>query len=54
MAVAVPQFVTLLLMAQMLSQDGVVNVILQNMGLIKEPIKFLTDTSNPTLAKLQL
>ncbi len=54
MAVAVPQFVTLLLMAQMLSQDGVVNVILQNMGLIKEPIKFLTDTSNPTLAKITI
>lgn len=51
LSVAVPQFVTLLLMAQMLSQDGVVNVMLQNMGLIKEPIRFLTDTSNPNLAR---
>jgi arabinogalactan oligomer/maltooligosaccharide transport system permease protein len=54
MAVAVPQFVTLLLMAQMLSEDGVINVMLQSMGLISEPIKFLTDTSNPTMAKITI
>lgn len=54
MAVAVPQFVTLLLMAQMLSQGGVVNVFLQNMGLIDEPIKFLTDSSNPNLARISI
>lgn len=52
MAVAVPQFVTLLLMAQMLSQSGVVNVFLQNMGIIDQPIKFLTDTSNPNMARI--
>ncbi len=50
MAVAVPQFVTLLLMAQMLSQGGVVNVFLENMGLIQEPIKFLD--GDPTVAKI--
>lgn len=54
MAVAVPQFVTLLLMAQMLSQSGVVNVFLENAGLIKEPIKFLTDQSNPNLARITI
>ncbi len=54
MAVAVPQFVTLLLMAQMLSQGGVVNVFLENMGLIEHPIKFLTDTGNPTMAKITI
>ena len=54
MAVAVPQFVTLLLMAQMLSQSGVVNVILQDLGWIDQPIKFLTDTANPTMAKITI
>ncbi len=50
MAVAVPQFVTLLLMGQMLSQEGVVNVFLQNMGFIDQPIKFLA--GDPTLVKI--
>lgn len=50
MAVAVPQFVTLLLMAQMLSQQGVVNVFLQNLQLIDQPIKFLE--GDPTVAKI--
>ena len=54
MAVAVPQFVTLLLMAQMLSQDGVINVMLQNLNLIDAPIKFLTDQSNPNLARITI
>ena len=39
-------------MAQMLSQSGVVNVILQDLGWIDQPIKFLTDTANPTMAKI--
>ncbi|MEE1125199.1 MAG: sugar ABC transporter permease [Acutalibacteraceae bacterium] len=52
MAVAVPQFVTLLLMAQMLSQGGVVNVFLQNLHLIQEPIKFLD--GDPTVAKIMI
>lgn len=50
MAVAVPQFVTLLLMAQMLSQQGVVNVFLHNIGLLEQPIKFLE--GDPTVAKI--
>ncbi|MEE0264225.1 MAG: sugar ABC transporter permease [Acutalibacteraceae bacterium] len=52
MAVAVPQFVTLLLMAQMLSQEGVVNVFLQNAEIIDQPIKFLT--GDPTVAKVTI
>ena len=51
MVIAVPQFVTLLLMAQMLSDSGVVNVALKEMGLITESVKFLTD---PFLAKVTL
>jgi arabinogalactan oligomer / maltooligosaccharide transport system permease protein len=41
--IAVPQFVTLLLMSRMLHDLGPVNVLLQNLGLITEPIKFLTN-----------
>lgn len=53
MTVAVPQFVTLLLMAQMLSDGGVVNVILREWGIIAQDaqIKFLTD---PWLAKIMV
>lgn len=51
MTVAVPQFVTLLLMSQMLSDNGVVNVILRQMGVVAQGdfVKFLTD---PWLAKI--
>jgi arabinogalactan oligomer / maltooligosaccharide transport system permease protein len=47
--IAVPQFVTLLLMSRMLHDLGPINVLLQNLGLISEPIKFLT---NGKLAKI--
>ncbi len=39
--IAVPQFVTLLLMRQMFGDSGPVNLILQNLGL--DPVRFLTD-----------
>jgi arabinogalactan oligomer/maltooligosaccharide transport system permease protein len=38
--IAVPQFVSLLVMRQFLSDNGTVNVILMNWGLIAEPIRF--------------
>lgn len=42
--IAVPQFVSLLLMSKMLNTDtGVVNAILKNAGLITENIRFLTN-----------
>ncbi len=41
LAIAVPQFVTLLLMKQMLHKEGIINVVLMNLGLIAEPINFL-------------
>ncbi len=42
--IAVPQFVSLLLISKMLNQDtGVINATLKNLGLITENIKFLTD-----------
>jgi arabinogalactan oligomer / maltooligosaccharide transport system permease protein len=41
--IAVPQFVTLLLMSRMLHDLGPVNVLLQHLGLTSAPIKFLTN-----------
>lgn len=52
--IAVPQFVTLLLMSQLLSSEGTggaINVLLQELGWISSPIGFLTD---PTLAKISV
>ena len=43
--VAVPQFVTLLLMNQMLQVDGAINILLQNLGIISQPILFLNSTA---------
>ncbi|WP_430602607.1 sugar ABC transporter permease [Enterococcus sp. DIV0724b] len=40
---AVPQFVSLLLMANLFNGSGPVNAMLQNWGLIDQPIPFLTD-----------
>jgi len=46
-AIAVPGFVTLLFMRQMLSEMGTVNVILQSWGF--EPVNFLRNTMNARL-----
>lgn len=43
MTVAVPQFVSLLIMRNMLHASGPVNTLLQNWGLITQPLPFLTD-----------
>ena len=43
--VAVPQFVTLLLMNQMLQDDGAVNILLQMLGIIDSPISFFNSTA---------
>lgn len=44
LTVAVPHFVTLLIIRQMLQPTGAVNVLLQNLGLINAPLPFFTDT----------
>lgn len=41
--IAVPQFVSLMLMSQLLADEGAVNVLLQELGWITEPIPFLTN-----------
>lgn len=48
-SIAIPQFVSLMIMSQLLHDLGPVNVLLQNWGIINEPIRFLT---NGTLAKI--
>ena len=48
-SIAVPQFVSLLLMNRMLADQGPMNMLLMSIGLIDEPIKFLT---NATLARV--
>jgi len=47
--IAIPQFVSLMLMSRMLQDVGVVNVLLQKIGITSQPIPFLTD---PTLARV--
>lgn len=43
LTMAVPQFVSLLIMRNLLHASGPVNVFLEKIGLISEPIPFLTD-----------
>lgn len=45
LTVAVPHFVTLLIIRQMLQPTGAINVLLQNMNLISSPLPFFTDTT---------
>ena len=51
-SIAVPQFVTLLLMAQILHDRGALNIILQNIGWIDTPIRFLGDGTNAKITVL--
>lgn len=44
LTVAVPHFVTLMIIRQMLQPTGAINVLLQNMGWIDTPLPFFTDT----------
>jgi len=47
---AVPQFVSLMLMGRLLADWGPINVLLQNLGWIQEPIRFLSsDLSRVTV-----
>ena len=45
-SIAVPQFVTLLIMAQLLHDRGAINIILKEIGWISESIRFLTNGNN--------
>lgn len=47
--IAIPQFVSLMLMSQLLADEGAVNVLLKELGWITQSIPFLT---NGTMAKI--
>ncbi len=51
LSIAIPSFVSLLIMKTMLQPDGAVNVMLKSWGVIQESIPFLT---NATLAKVTI
>lgn len=51
LSIAVPQFVTLMIMNIMLQPSGAINVLLQNMGAISEPIPFWTSA---TIARITI
>lgn len=51
LSIAVPQFVSLMIMNTMLQPYGAVNVLLQNLGWISEPIPFWQDA---TLARITI
>ena len=51
LSIAVPQFVSLMIMRTMLQPQGAINVLLMNAGLISEPIPFLT---NKTVARITI
>lgn len=51
-AYAVPQFVSLLLMAQFLDAQGPLNTLLQNWGWISHPIHFIDNEAAPWVARL--
>ena len=47
--IAIPQFVSLMLMSQLLADEGAANILLKELGLIQNAIPFLT---NGTFAKI--
>ncbi|MBQ8966695.1 sugar ABC transporter permease [Ruminococcus sp.] len=51
MTIAVPQFVSLLLVSKMFADEGIVNSLLMNLGWITEKIPFMT---GPTMAKIMV
>jgi arabinogalactan oligomer/maltooligosaccharide transport system permease protein len=51
MSIAIPQFVSLLIIKSMLAENGAINILLQNWGLIDESLPFLT---NPLWAKISV
>lgn len=54
LTIAIPQFISLLAIRQLLSLSGPINTLLINMGLIKEGIEFLGFASNGILPKVMV
>lgn len=45
LSIAVPQFVSLLVLRSMLTQDGIINVMLRNAGIINKALPFFTNAT---------
>ena len=45
LTIAIPQFITLLIMRNLLTESGPINTMLTNIGILKEPINFLQQGS---------
>ena len=52
--IALPQFITLLTMRQLLSEYGPINSFMQNIGLIDQPIQFLANANNAWTARFTI
>ncbi|NLC31912.1 MAG: sugar ABC transporter permease [Clostridiales bacterium] len=52
--IAVPQFVSLMLMSQILHQEGPLNALLKQFGFIQQSIPFITDINNARLTVLSV
>ena len=49
LTIAIPQFISLLYVSKMFAQNGLINLMLMDMGIIKDPLPFWT---NPTWARV--
>lgn len=54
MTIAIPQFISLLAMRNLLSEYGPINSLLKNLGIIQESIKFLSSNANPWTARFTI
>ncbi len=54
LTIALPQFISLLAMQQILSEHGPVNAALLNIGLIDEPFAFLSQAKTATTARISV
>ena len=45
LTIAIPSFIGLLVLRTMLNKSGIINIALENMGFITEPLPFLTNTT---------
>jgi len=52
--IALPQFITLLTMRQLLSEYGPINSFMQNIGFIDHPIQFLANANNAWTARFTI
>ena len=54
LTIALPQFVTLLAVRNILSEHGPFNSMLISLGILSEPIKFLATANNPWTARISI